>query len=64
MDVSGIIYDDLPYNPNNKPNRKYSVVEYKENGHTKFFYYKKRIQLVVFSSENIHNFALHLEKQA
>ena len=28
MGVSGIIYDDLPFNPTQKPNRKYSVIEY------------------------------------
>lgn len=64
MGISGIIYDDLPFNPNLKPNRKYSVVEYKENNYTKFFYYKKRIQIVVFNLENICNFALYLHKQS
>ena len=30
LGVTGVIYDDLPVNPFNKPDRKYSVVEYKE----------------------------------
>lgn len=61
--ITGILYDDLPYNPNNKANRKYSVVEYKEYHQIKYFYYKKRIQIVVFNLKNVHNFELHLEKQ-
>ena len=64
MGITGIIYDDLPFNPNNKPDRKYSIIEYKENNYTKFFYYKKRIQIVVFSLKNIHNFDLYLEAQS
>lgn len=64
MGITGIIYDDLPFNPNSKPNRKYSVVEYRENNNTKFFYYKKRIQIVVFSLKNIRNFELFLKKQS
>ena len=59
-----VIYDDLPVNPFNKPDRKYSVVEYKEYGHTKFFYYKKRIQIAIFSLNNIRNFDIHLEEQS
>lgn len=62
LGVTGIIYDDLPTNPNRRPNRKYSVVEYEENGKLKFFYYHKRIQIVIFNKNNIHNFALHLDK--
>jgi len=53
LDVTGVLYDDLPSNPKNKPNRKYSVVEYEEYG-KKFLYYKKRIQVVVFSLDEIH----------
>lgn len=64
MNVSGIIYDDLPFNPFKKPNRKYSEVEFVENGKMRFFYYKKRIQLVVFNLENISTFAPYLEKQS
>jgi hypothetical protein len=61
--ITGILYDDLPFNPNYKPNRKYSIIEYKENNKLKHMYYKKRIQIVVFNVENIHNFACCLEKQ-
>ena len=64
MGISGIIYDDLPFNPTQKPNRKYSVIEYKENNNTRFFYYRKRIQIVVFNLKNIRNFELHLEEQS
>ena len=62
--VSGIIYDDLPFNPSSKPDRKYSLIEYKEYGNTRFFYYKKRIQIAMFSLNNIKNFNLHLEEQS
>jgi len=62
--VTGIIYDDLPANPKNKPNRKYSVVEYEENRKVKFLYYKKRIQIVVFNLNEIYNFSLFLEEQS
>ena len=61
--VTGLLYDDLPYNPNYKPNRKYSVIAYKEHNQTKHLYYKKRIQVVVFSLKSIHNFKPHLTKQ-
>ena len=64
MGVTGIIYDDLPFNPQQKPKRKYSVIEYRENNQTKFFYYKKRIQIVIFSLKNIRNFGFVLEKQS
>jgi len=63
MGITGIIYDDIPFNPNNKPNRKYSVVEYEEFGKKKYLYYKKRIQIVVFSLNEIRNFNLFLEEQ-
>ncbi len=52
--VEGIIYDDKPVNPK-KSDRIYSEIP--------DLYYKKRIQIVVFSLKNIHNFALHLEEQ-
>lgn len=63
MGIKGIIYDDMPVNVNNKPNRKYSVVIHSEDKRHKFFYYNKRIQLVSFSIDNISNFALYLEEQ-
>ena len=54
LDVEGIIYDDRPTNPKKKP-RIYSEVPN--------LYYRKRIQIVLFNSENITNFALHLGDQ-
>jgi hypothetical protein len=64
LGITGIIYDDLPSNPISKPNRKYSIIEYSENGSTKFLYYKKRIQIVVFNIRNIRNFEIYLEEQS
>lgn len=64
MSISGIIYDDMPYNPPNKQNRKYSVIEHKEGNNSKFFYYKKRIQIVIFNLKDILNFKLFLEEQS
>jgi hypothetical protein len=55
LGVQGIIYDDKPTNPR-KSNRTYSEIPE--------LYYKKRIQLVVFDSKNIHTFELFLEEQA
>jgi hypothetical protein len=52
--VTGIIFDDLPHN-NDAKNRVYSYIEP--------FYYKKRLQLVVFDKQIIHNFAIHKEEQ-
>jgi hypothetical protein len=63
MGITGIIYDDLPSNPSNKPNRKYSVVIHSDDKKQDFFYYNKRIQIVVFKLGNISNFAIHLEQQ-
>lgn len=60
--ITGIIYDDLPANPKDKPNRKYSLIKHSEK-ENKIFYYHKRIQIVMFLEDNIHNFALHLEEQ-
>ena len=60
--ITGIIYDDLPSNNNAKPNRKYSLIKHSEKEH-RIFYYHKRIQIVMFNLNNIHNFALHLEEQ-
>lgn len=64
LGVTGILYDDLPSNPRNKPNRKYSVIEYRENKKTNFLYYKKRIQIVIFDLDEVHNFFLFLEEQS
>jgi hypothetical protein len=64
MGVTGIIYDDLPSNPSSKTDRKYSIIEYTENGKQKFLYYQKRIQVVIFSPKNIRNFSLFLGKQS
>jgi hypothetical protein len=61
MNISGIIYDDLPKNPKNK-NRNYSVIKHVENKN-EVFYYRKRIQIVVFKTENIRNFEIYKEKQ-
>ncbi len=58
MNISGIIFDDLPINPRDKPARKYSVIQYQEHKQIKFMYYKKRIQVVMFFPQNIHNFVL------
>jgi len=63
LGITGILYDDLPSNSKNKPNRKYSVIGYEEYGKTKFLYYKRRIQVVVFSLSEIHNFNLFLGEQ-
>ena len=63
MGVTGIIYDDMPINPKNKPSRKYSVINHSDNSNNKFFYYKKRIQIVIFNLKNICNFDIYLEKQ-
>ncbi len=52
--VEGIIYDDKPINPK-KSDRIYSQIP--------DLYYKKRIQIVLFSLKNILNFALYLEEQ-
>ena len=60
MGITGIIYDDLPMNPYNKPARQYSEIEVNEKT---FFYYHKRIQIAIFQIENIHNFEILLEEQ-
>jgi hypothetical protein len=54
MGVTGIIYDDLPQKVAS-PGRTYSVIPP--------LYYKKRIQIVVFSVKNIVNFGLEVEHQ-
>ncbi len=64
LGITGILYDDLPFNPKNRPNRKYSVIEYHENNRMKHFYYKKRIQLVMFDLKNIHRFDCLFDKQS
>ena len=55
LGVTGIIYDDKPSNRIDK-NRYYSEIP--------DLYYKKRIQIVIFSLENIRNFELFLEEQS
>lgn len=56
LKICGIIYDDKPNNPTQKRDRIYSQIP--------DLYYKKRIQVVSFKLENIHNFALHLDEQS
>ncbi|MCF2496126.1 hypothetical protein [Dyadobacter chenhuakuii] len=51
--VEGIIFDDKPTNPGRNPNRVYSLIPE--------LYYKKRIQIVMFNTKRIRNFAIHLE---
>jgi len=55
LGVEGIVYDDKPTNPR-KSDRIYSEIPN--------LYYRKRIQIVLFSSQNIHNFKPFLEQQA
>lgn len=55
LGVTGIIYDDKPSNPAYK-RRIYSEIP--------DLYYKKRIQVVLFNTRNIHNFELVLEEQS
>ena len=55
LGVTGVIYDDKPANPQYK-DRYYSEIP--------DLYYKKRIQIVIFSLKNIHNFAPFLEEQS
>ncbi len=55
LGVTGIIYDDLPSNPRNK-DRIYSEIPN--------LYYKKRIQVVLFETKNIHNFSITLQEQS
>lgn len=54
LGIEGIIYDDKPTNPR-KSDRIYSEIP--------DLYYKKRIQFVVFSLNNIHKFEPFLEEQ-
>lgn len=51
LNVTGIIYDDIPVNPQKKE-RVYSEIFP--------LYYKKRIQIVVFNLKNINNFEIYL----
>jgi hypothetical protein len=62
MGVTGVIYDDLPVNRDDK-DRMFSKISFREGGRDKYFYYKKRIQIVIFDLKNIHNFELLLEEQ-
>jgi hypothetical protein len=57
--IKGIIYDDLPRNREDK-DRYYSTINIKDQT---FFYYKKRIQIVVFDLEPVKHFELHLDEQ-
>lgn len=61
LNISGIIYDDLPNNGKNKT-RIQSPIKYEENS-SRIFYYKKRIQIVVFELKDICNFTLYLKNQ-
>lgn len=61
LNISGIIYDDLPQNVKGK-NRKHSLIKHKEDSE-RVFYYKKRIQIVVFELKDICNFTLYLNNQ-
>lgn len=53
--IIGILFEDVPYNPKNKPDRIYSEIPP--------LHYIKRIQLAVFDLKIIHNFELLLEEQ-
>ena len=59
LNITGIIYDDLPKNPYNKK-RTYSVIKHIE-GKNEVFYYRKRIQIVIFKAENFCNFVMYKE---
>ena len=54
LEITGIIYDDLPHNVPAKA-RLYSEI--------KPLYYKKRIQIVVFNDDKYTTFAPHLKKR-
>ena len=54
LDVTGIIYDDLPHNVPRK-SRIYSEVEP--------LYYQKRIQIVVFDEANLNTFVPYLKNK-
>lgn len=54
LGITGIIYDDLPKNPADK-NRIYSRIVP--------LYYRKRIQIITFGINIIHNFDLYLDEQ-
>ena len=62
LGITGIIYDDLPKNTERK-NRIFSQIEYSENKEMRYFYYRKRIQIVLFDLKNVANFDIHLEDQ-
>lgn len=53
LNVDGVIYDDKPWNTKN--GRVHSKIP--------DLYYKKRIQVAVFSLRNIRNFEIYLEEQ-
>lgn len=54
LGIDGIIFDDIPQNPE-KGGRVHSEIPK--------LYYKKRIQIVIFSLTNIYNFEMLLEEQ-
>lgn len=54
LDITGIIYDDLPHNVPEK-NRIYSEV--------KPLYYQKRVQIVVFNESNFNTFVPYLKRK-
>lgn len=53
--ITGIIFDDLPRNPSDNKRRIYSEI--------RDFYYKKRIQFVLFDINKCHSFVVFLENQ-
>ncbi len=63
MGIRGIIYDDLPMNPYDKQlksrTKRYSQIYYEENEEIKFFYYQKRIQIVMFFVKDIDEFEVY-----
>lgn len=54
--IEGIIYSDTPHNPYRGPQR-YSNILLNE-GKNQFFYFRKRIQIVIFESKKIKEFKL------
>lgn len=63
LGITGIIYDDLPTNPYRKPERKYSEIVIPDKSNREYFYYQKRIQIVIFELDNVNIFSIFLEEQ-
>lgn len=61
LGITGIVYDDLPSNSSFNIDRKHSNISYEENKRTQYFYYRKRIQIVLFQQANIHEFGINDE---